>query len=282
MVWNPNTNIYEIETEQEVLQRLVDSWNKAVPNANLTINDIAGSGLEGAFYTYLHGYYTFLQSGVVDLEQKMVALFLKAEKQLLRPPVVKDNIQTFAKNLGENMVIWDANDKKMEGIFPESTGSTLGVYLVFDTTPDVNNVATIFKNCIVAGVKTYGNQELETTLTSGQIVSCKYTTAELVADFQIRVRIKRRLQIADQTSTILEVKTAIESWYNSNYKLGMDFNPTDINRALPYDFFPDFSEIICDYSLNGGTIYNQGTYIVPYNKKIKIVSSIIAVEITEA
>lgn len=273
MAWNDTTKQYEIETEEQALTRLLDAWNNQYPTANLTISNIAGTGLHGVFYTYIHGYYTFLQSGILDIQSKMTIAIKEAQQQVLRPNVVKDNIKNYGASLGADIVVYDGNDKKLQGLDD-------GLYFVFKDQPEPDVAEKVIKNCVVAGVKMQGQTAIDVLLSSGQVIQGKYTIATKIENFKIKIQVKRKITATNESSTIGLITQEIQDYYDANYKIGMDFNPAIINKLLTAKF-NDLFEILCYYSLDEGLNWIAGGYLVPYNQFIILKYENIVVELLD-
>lgn len=274
MAYNDTTRQWELETEQETLQRLLNTYNQVVPNANMNINTISGTGLEGVLYTYIRGFYDVLQTGVSDLQAKMTFAIKEGQVQVLRPNVIKDNIKTLAKSKGLELAVFDLNDTKMDGN-PE------GIYLVVKRTLTPNQeqqiMADIGKTSVVAGVVMRGDTTINTQLSTGQQLAIKYTLATKLP-FKIKVQIKRKSTSVPETSLVEEIKQEIFTQFQEDYTIGMDFNATDIYNIL-ITKFSGLSDILVYHSLDNGLTYNQGSYIIPYNNYIDLSINDILIEV---
>jgi hypothetical protein len=274
MAYNDTTRQWELETEQETLQRLLNTYNQVVPNANMNINTISGTGLEGVLYTYIRGFYDVLQTGVSDLQAKMTFAIKEGQVQVLRPNIIKDNIKTLAKSKGLELAVFDLNDTKMDGN-PE------GIYLVVKRTLTPNQeqqiMADIGKTSVVAGVVMRGDTTINTQLSTGQQLAIKYTLATKLP-FKIKVQIKRKSTSVPETSLVEEIKQEIFTQFQEDYTIGMDFNATDIYNIL-ITKFSGLSDILVYHSLDNGLTYNQGSYIIPYNNYIDLSINDILIEV---
>jgi len=273
MAYNDTTKQWELETEDETLQRLLTTYNSVVPNANMDINKIRGSGLEGVLYTYIRGFYDLLQTGVLDLQAKMTFAIKDASFQVLRPNVIKDNIVIYAEKKGLELAVFDLNNTKM-------TGNPEGIYLVVKPTLTLNQqneiMADIGKNCVVAGVIMNGTTTINTTLSTGNQLAVKYTQATQLP-FKVKVEIKRKTTSIDAVNLASEIQAEILTFFTENYKIGMDFNATDIQFVL-INKFKNLSDIMVYYSLDALT-YTLGSYVIPYNNFINVGVDDILVEV---
>lgn len=274
MAYNDTTRQWELETEEETLQRLLNIYNQVVPNANMNINTISGTGLEGVLYTYIRGFYDVLQTGVSDLQAKMTFAIKEGQVQVLRPNVIKDNIKTLAKSKGLELAVFDLNDTKM-------TGNPEGIYLVVKRTLTPNQeqqiMADIGKKSVVAGVIMRGNTTINTQLSTGQQLAVKYTLSTKLP-FKIKVQIKRKSTSVPETSLVEEIKQEIFTQFQEDYTIGMDFNATDIYNIL-ITKFTGLSDILVYHSLDDGLTYNQGSYVIPYNNYLELSINDILIEV---
>lgn len=276
MAYNQTTKQWELETDDETLARLLSSYNSQVPNANMDVNSIRGSGLEGVFYTYIRGYYDLLQTGVLDLQAKMTFAIKEASFQVLRPNVIKDNIVTYAEKKGLELAVFDLNNTKM-------IDNTDGIYLVVKPllTLDQQNeiMADVGKNCVVAGVVMQGTTVINAVLSTGNQLQVKYTEATKLP-FKIKVEIKRKTTSVDAVNLASEIQAEILSFFKEEYKIGMDFSPTEIQYIL-INKFKNLSEIQVYYSLETAEPYQYvlGSYVVPYDNFLDITVDDILVEV---
>jgi hypothetical protein len=276
MAYNDTTKQWELETDDETLERLLNAYNSFVQDANMNVNTIKGSGLEGAFYTYIRGYYDLLQSGVLDLQAKMQFAIKEASFQVLRPNVIKDNIVIYAEKKGLELAVFDLNNTKM-------TGNPEGIYLVVKPVLTLNQqneiMSDIGKNCVVAGVIMQGTTSIFTTLSTGNQLEVKYTQATQLP-FKIKVEIKRKTTSIDAVNLQSEIQQEILNFFQETYKLGVDFNATDIQFIL-INKFKNLSEIQVYYSLDETEPYTYilGSYVVPYDKFLNVTINDILVEV---
>lgn len=269
-MWNSINDRYEIDTEAQVLERLLTTWN-SVNGLKLTINDIKGSGLEGVLYTYIRGYNTILQSGIRDTASFMAYNIIQSGLKVNRPNVIADNIITLGSELGVEVVAFDTNNPKLDGLDD-------GVYFVFKANPSESVLDTIFKSSVVVGTKTFGDLNKDVVISNGQVINFKYSIATELTDFRLKVRYRLRYNTSIESATA-SIRSVLSNWYKNNYKLGMNVVVNDITSILMNSDFPFIDEIKVEYSLNAGVNWTEGTYKVPYKNFVNIIADNIEVEV---
>lgn len=272
MAWNTLNNRYEVDTEEQVLQRLLDEWNK-INNISLTLNEITGSGLEAVMYTYIRGYNTLLQAGISDIASFMTYNIMDSQQKISRPNVIADNIPSFGDSLDIEVVAFDTNDRKLEG-------NPDGAYFVFKGDIGDTDIDTVFKSSVVVGTKTYGSSSKDINLSNSQVVSFNYTVATELKDFRLKIRIKLRYKTAIESATA-SIQKAVADWYQENYKLGMDIVSNDVTSIIQNSDFPYIDEVAVEHKVAEGDTWTQGSYIIPYENFVSLSASKIEVEVID-
>ncbi|MFV0448057.1 MAG: hypothetical protein ACK5MF_06300 [Vibrio sp.] len=119
-------------------------------------------------------------------------------------------------------------------------------------------------SCVVASTYMVGDIEQDIVLSEGGVETYRWVKAtEQEILFRIRIRLSRNsTSIVDTPETV--VRLFLEN-FDSYYWVGMDVEPErylEINRDAPYA-----SEIITEYTLDGGDTWQTDPYISPYNIK---------------
>jgi hypothetical protein len=95
MTWNNTTKEYTATSQAEREARLISKWNE-LTGSNITIDNYAGTGLQGVFYTFLQALGS-LEGDVVALQSNISNALKDLNQQVLRPPVVLDRCRDLIK-----------------------------------------------------------------------------------------------------------------------------------------------------------------------------------------
>jgi len=158
MTWD-NTNKEYIATSQtEREARLIDLWN-TYTGADITLDNYSGSGLQGAFFTFIQALGS-LENDVVALQSNISNALKDLNQKVLRPPVVLDRCRDLIKQLELDVAIFDNN-------FIKLSSEPRGYYLVSKgaiPNDKTDALDELFKKTVVAGIKTFGTTALNTIL----------------------------------------------------------------------------------------------------------------------
>jgi hypothetical protein len=271
MTWD-NTNKEYIATSQtEREDRLIDLWN-TYTGANITLDNYSGSGLQGAFFTFIQALGS-LENDVVALQSNISNALKDLNQKVLRPPVVLDRCRDLIKQLDLDVAIFDTN-------FIKLSSEPRGYYLVSKgAIPDdkIDALDELFKKTVVVGIKTYGTTALNTTLSNGEPITYNYTVGELLPDVKIKLRFTRIKKVEPFVTFEENIKIRLVEKYFINFTVANDINPIEIQEAIK-DLTTDSAYCEVSYSLDGGTTFIEGYYSIPFDKYLSLVSDDIIIE----
>lgn len=278
MAWNETTNIYEVDSFEVKLQRCLDTYNE-LTNSNYTLDEITnaslqgrGSGIHAVLYTFLQ-VLTSLESGILDIEAKLIRFIIDSQSKINRPLQMKDNIKAKMLEDGLDVVLLDNRDNKITN---QSLAKGLWI-ITKDAIPE--NKREVFANnlkSIVAGVEMNGDKSITTTLDNGMQQTYRYTEASKLDNFLVKINYQVQQDIQLQASIDSKLKSEFLKAFNKLYKIGYDFNIKQLELEL-YPLFPELSYIEIRHSLNGFD-YALGTYQVPYNKYLVLTETDVTTE----
>lgn len=260
MAWNDTTKQYEVDSYDDKLLRLITYYNMIVPNANITLNNIAGSGLEAVFYTHIQ-HFTFLETALLEGQAKITKYLADSSLQVLRPYVVKDNIPVYAKTkYNIDVCVFDLNDKKM-------FGELEGIYLVFKSENLTNTaIQDICKNCIPAGVIFRGTSNIDVLLSTSQQIQAKYTVATTLNSLKVRLEYRETEDLGTQTEVGEKLRADLKKAIADSYIFGGNLLANDIIEKLKHAY-PTISDFFIYFGFDPDTLV-QGSFVVPYENYI--------------
>lgn len=281
MVWNNTTNVYEIDSFNTKLQRILNQYNQ-LTGSNFTLDEITnaslqgkGSGIQAVLYTYLQDL-AFIESGILDIQAKLIRFITTTQQRLLRPNQVKDNIKSLMAKDGIELVVLDGNDKKAV-----DQGLANGVWIITKDAIPSNKLEKFSTNladfgCIVAGVEMNGDKQVIANLKNSQQQVYKYSEATKLEDFKIQLRYTKSQTFNDSASIESRLKQAFLEAFQQVYSVGYDFNVRALETILDPQF-PELSYLEIRHSIVNPVNYVVGAYQVPYNKYLNIVIEDISV-----
>jgi hypothetical protein len=269
MTWDNASKEYIATSQAEREARLINKWNE-LTGGNITIDNYAGTGLQGVFYTFLQALGS-LEGDVVALQSNISNALKDLNQKVLRPPVVLDRCRDLIKQLDLDVAIFDTNFSKL-------TTAPAGYYLV--SKGEVSNLVALeelFKKTVVAGIKTFGTTALNTTLSNGEPITYNYTVGELLPNVKIKIKFARLSQVELFETFAVSIKQNLAEKYFINFTVANDINPFEILEFIkPLTTACGYAEVF--YSLDGGTTFIEGYYSIPYDKYISVAISDIIIE----
>jgi hypothetical protein len=269
MTWDNTNKEYTATSQTEREARLINKWNE-LTGGNITIDNYAGTGLQGVFYTFLQALGS-LEGDVVALQSNISNALKDLNQKVLRPPVVLDRCRDLIKQLELDVAIFDTNFSKL-------ATAPAGYYLV--SKGEVSNLVALeelFKKTVVAGIKTFGTTALNTTLSNGEPITYNYTVGELLPNVKIKIKFARLSQVELFETFAVSIKQNLAEKYFINFTVANDINPFEILEFIkPLTTACGYAEVF--YSLDGGTTFIEGYYSIPYDKYISVAISDIIIE----
>jgi hypothetical protein len=145
---------------------------------------------------------------------------------------------------------------------------------------EVSNLVALeelFKKTVVAGIKTFGTTALNTTLSNGEPITYNYTVGVLLPNVKIKIKFARLNQVELFETFAVSIKQTLAEKYFINFTVANDINPFEILEFIkPLTTACGYAEVF--YSLDGGTIFIEGYYSIPYDKYISVAISDIIIE----
>ena len=280
MAWNETTNIYEVDSFEVKLQRCLDTYNQ-LTNSNYTLDEITnaslqgrGSGIHSVMYTFLQ-MLTFVESGILDIEAKLIRFIIDSQAQINRPLQMKDNIKLKMLEDGLDVVLLDNRDNKITNATPTLAK---GLWIITKGVIPEDKLIKFADNLqgIVAGVEMNGDKSVSRTLLNNQVQTYRYTEATKEDTFKVKLRYTIEQTYTTQASIDGRLQAEFLNAFNSTYKIGNDFNIRLLEKYL-YPLFPELAYLEIQHSVNASN-YELGVYEVPYNKYLELILGDILVE----
>ena len=270
MTWNNETNIYEVDSFETKLQRCLDTYNQ-LTGSNFTLEEITnaslqgrGSGIHAIMYTFLQ-MLSFVESGILDIEAKLIRFIIDSQAKINRPLQMKDNIKQQMLTDGIDVVLLDNRDKK---ITSENLASGLWFITKGEVAEDKREKFANNLKSIVAGVEMNGDKQITTTLDNNMQQTYRYTEATKFDNFKVKISYQIQQDILLQASVDAKIKDEFLKAFKNIYQIGFDFNIKQFELYL-YPKFPEISYFEIRHSTDGVN-YLLGTFVVPYNKYLEI------------
>ena len=271
MTWDNTTKEYIATSQTEREDRLIELWN-TYTGAEITLDNYSGSGLQGAFFTFIQALGS-LENDVVALQSNISSALKDLNQKVLRPPVVLDRCRDLIKQLELDVTIFDTNFSKL-------ASAPAGYYLVSKgviPNDKIDALDELFKKTVVAGIKTFGTTALNTTLSNGEPITYNYTVGVLLPNVKIKIKFARLNQIELFETFAVNIKQTLAEKYFINFTVANDINPFEILEFIkPLTTACGYAEV--SYSLDGGTTFVEGYCSIPYDKYISIAISDIIIE----
>jgi len=280
MAWNEITNIYEVDSFEVKLQRCLDTYNQ-LTNSNYTLDEITnaslqgrGSGIHAVLYTFLQ-MLTSVESGILDIEAKLIRFIIDSQSQINRPLQMKDNIKSKMLQDGLEVVLLDNRDNKITNATPTLDK---GLWIITKGVIPEDKLIKFADNLqgIVAGVEMNGDKNVSRTLLNNQTQVYRYTEASREDTFMVKLRYTIEQTYTTQASIDGRLQAEFLNAFNSTYKIGNDFNIKLLEKYL-YPLFPELAYLEIQHSVNA-LDYELGVYEVPYNKYLELILGDILVE----
>lgn len=122
-------------------------------------------------------------------------------------------------------------------------------------------ICTIIKNSTVAGCVTQGTESETIALSNGQSFDFKF-----YLPFKIPTMLKLTTTLSENNQVVIdspeEVKTALLENIAERYQLGLNFEPQKYFSVVDA---PWCSQVLLEYSLDGGTTWLTAVYDAPFN-----------------
>ena len=271
MVWNNTTNIYEIDSFNTKLQRILNQYNQ-LTGSNFTLDEITnaslqgkGSGIQAVLYTYLQDL-AFIESGILDIQAKLIRFIVDSQAQINRPLQMKDNIKAKMLEDGLEVVLLDNRDNKI-------TNQSLakGLWIITKEAIPQDKLIKFADNLqgIVAGVEMNGDKSVSRTLLNNQVQTYRYTEATKEDTFKVKLRYTIEQTYTTQASIDGRLQAEFLNAFKNTYQIGNDFNIKLLEKYL-YPLFPELAYLEIQHSVNTSN-YELGVYEVPYNKYLDLV-----------
>lgn len=277
-MWNSETNTYELDTSEAKLQRVLGAYNKRT-GSNYTLDEITnaslqgrGSGIHAIFYTFLQSL-TFVESGILDMEAKLIRFIIDSQARINRPLQMKDNLKDKMLQDGLDVVLLDGQDPK---IAKEDLNS--GLWIITKGVIPVDKREAFANNLkfLVAGIEMNGDKTITTTLDNGMPQTYRYTEALKLEDFKVKINYQLQRDLELQATIDARLKAEFLEAFTKYYKIGYDFSIKQLETML-YPLFPEVSYLEIRHSLDNVN-YLLGTYQVPYDKYLELSISDIGTE----
>jgi len=271
MVWNNTTNIYEIDSFNTKLQRILNQYNQ-LTGSNFTLDEITnaslqgkGSGIQAVLYTYLQDL-AFIESGILDIQAKLIRFIVDSQVQINRPLQMKDNIKAKMLEDGLEVVLLDNRDNKIT-----NQSLSKGLWIITKDAIPQDKLIKFADNLqgIVAGVEMNGDKSVSRTLLNNQVQTYRYTEATKEDTFKVKLRYTIEQTYTTQASIDGRLQAEFLNAFKNTYQIGNDFNIKLLEKYL-YPLFPELAYLEIQHSVSASN-YKLGVYEVPYNKYLDLI-----------
>lgn len=264
MSWSQDTG-YTPATIEVILESLMDELNDVFElDPPYTVETFAGTN-----------YYKFLYLAAQRLQENEVKtseILLKLQEYF---DITNESIQ---RPVATNPGLIEALEREgyTASVKPTIDADAGKVYICLDLddgdadyATDKAAVAEIIKDSVAAGIVSQGTESTAIVLSNGQSFDFKFNLPDLVGSGDPLLRLT--LTLSENNQVVVgdpdEVKALLVANIAARYKLGKNFEP---QRYFSQSDAPWTSQVLLEYSLNGGGAWASTVYNADYDEKFDI------------